>query len=106
MPLAKFREIVDGVVQIRKTFEPIPSRIGTWAGQVGEPDEKLEEPCLFEKQKAFVVLWDGRIATCCIDVEGQGSGLMIYDLLKPQTYQFEKIPLCATCGIMRKTEEM
>jgi sulfatase maturation enzyme AslB (radical SAM superfamily) len=106
LPLEQFQTIVDGVVRIRKTFDPLTSVIGTWAGQVGASDEPLVEPCLFERRNAFVVLWDGRISACCIDAEGQRQGLTVDDLLRTQTYDFERIPLCGGCKAMREGEDM
>ncbi len=100
----EFRTIVEGIVRIGRVYDPKPEVLGTWAGQVGPPEIPLAKPCIFERMDAFVVLWDGRISSCCLDVEGQFKGLHVDDLLAGRRYRFASIPLCSTCSSMRHEE--
>lgn len=104
LPVEEFRAIVDGVVEVKKTFDPQVRKLGTWAGQTGPKEEPVPEPCLFERDNAVVILWDGRVSVCCFDVEGRRQGLTVDDLLRTGTYEFAPIPLCGGCGSMRHVE--
>jgi sulfatase maturation enzyme AslB (radical SAM superfamily) len=103
---AEFMRITDGIVKVNHVFDPSIDHLHTWAGQIGAPDDPAKRPCLFQRKNAFVVLWDGRISTCCFDVEGLRSALWVDDLLRTKTYQFEPIVLCKGCASMRDDEEM
>lgn len=77
-----------------------------WSGQLDNLSRKPigdTAPCIFEKQNAFVVLWDGKINTCCIAVEDQ-LNLTVDNLLNGIPYAFTKTNLCRSCGLMRKDE--
>jgi Radical SAM superfamily len=106
LTVEQFREITDGVVRVGNVFDPKLVKLGTWAGQVGAAEVPTSQPCLFERRNALVVLWDGRISSCCLDVEGRRSPLWIDDLLQGTPYRFEPISLCNTCSQMRDDEEM
>jgi hypothetical protein len=101
MSLAEFEAIIDGILVVNAVFDPRTSRMGTWAGQTGPAEAPPGRPCIFERMPAFVVLWDGRISACCLDVEGQRMDLNVRSLLASGSYQYQPIPLCATCGSMR-----
>lgn len=94
------------IVRIDRVFDPQRRELGTWAGQTGEPEIPVVESCLFEKKDAFVVLWDGRISSCCLDVEGQLEQMFIDDLLSGRPYRFSSISLCSTCSSMRHEESL
>ena len=102
----EFLQITDGLIEVTRTFEPKKQKLGTWAGQVGLADVSLDLPCIFERENAFVVLWNGRISSCCQDVEGRRSELWIDDVIRDGFYQFESISLCKSCGVMREHESM
>lgn len=102
----EFRRVTSGLVTTGRVFDPRACTLGTWAGQTGPPEAPLPEPCLFERDQAFVVLWDGRISSCCLDVEGRRSELWIDDLLLRGSYAFEPLSLCAGCGSMRHQEDL
>lgn len=77
-----------------------------WGGQVNETGylhARNPNPCIFEMNDAFVVLWDGQINTCCISVEDQ-LDITVDDLLGGRRYSFNKIKLCQDCDLMRKNE--
>jgi hypothetical protein len=101
-------------VEIQDTFRPIKSVMHDWAGQVkhrpapgGIQKGPRSLPCLFEREKAAVVLWDGRVNVCCIDVEGQGVRGNVDDYLAdPSLYDFRPIPLCDGCTLMRGEEDL
>lgn len=101
-------------VQIRDRFKPGREQLHTWAGQVTHgrgtlplhPSEGAG-PCMFERQQAAVILWDGRISVCCIDVEGQGERGTVDDYLaNDASYGFAPIPLCRGCSLMRGAEDL
>lgn len=78
-----------------------------WAMQTGnESDNHFESEgdCIFKRKNSFVILSDGRIASCCIDYEGVSSYLTIDDLLKEKTYKFKSFSLCENCNLMRAEE--
>jgi hypothetical protein len=104
LPFTAFQAIVDGVVRINNVWDPQLSRIGSWAGQTGPSELPIPEPCIFERDKAMVILWDGRVSACCLDVEGQRQGLHIDHLLAGTEFRFERIPLCGSCASMRDRE--
>jgi hypothetical protein len=102
----EFEKIVGGVIKLGRVFNPRTRVLGTWAGQTGPPETPVPEPCIFERMNAVVVLWDGRISSCCLDVEGQVKGIQVDDLLRDKTYAFAPIRLCNTCSSMRHKESL
>jgi len=106
LPAEDFRRITSGLIAVGRVFDPHNRKLGTWAGQTGPAEGPLPTPCLFERDNAFVVLWDGRISSCCLDVEGRRDELWIDDLLRRGTYTFEPLQLCASCGSMRHQEDL
>lgn len=81
-----------------------------WAGQIPETEcdhvcQPNDEPCIFERQNAFVVLWNGDIASCCIDCEGVSKHYTVDDLLN-NDYVFIRSRLCNSCDLMRGDEEL
>ena len=99
-----FQNIIEGVVVMGRVFDPRARTLGTWAGQTGPPEVPVEDACIFRRMNAFVVLWDGRISGCCLDVEGAPAQLTVDELLKKRDYAFSKIPLCKACASMRHDE--
>lgn len=101
-------------IDVGDTFRPIRKELHSWAGQVRrhgpEPvslNEPYREPCIFERQQAAVVLWDGRINVCCIDAEGRGIQGTVNDYLAdPDQYRFNPISLCSGCTLMRGDEDL
>jgi hypothetical protein len=99
-------------IEVRDTFTPVRGRLHSWAGQTrsnsspasSNPDDG---PCLFQREDAAVVLWDGRVNVCCIDAEGAGVQGTVDDYLgDPASYRFRPIALCAGCGLMRGDEDL
>lgn len=85
------------------------SSIHDWAGQVTTEEKEIftsEIPnaCIFERQNAFVVLWNGDITTCCIDCEGISVSMNLDELIATKSYKFSKFSLCNQCGLMRGEE--
>jgi Radical SAM superfamily len=101
-----FSEMTNGLIKIGRVFDPKTRTLGTWAGQTGPPETPVPEPCLFERMNAMVILWDGRVSSCCLDVEGKRSPLWIDDLLRTKRYEFEPIHLCSSCSSMRHEEDL
>ena len=71
-------------LNIEEIYEPV--FIHNWCGQIQYDGcthicSVASEPCIFEKQDAFVVLWNGNISSCCIDCNGLSCSLSIDDLL-------------------------
>jgi len=110
------RLIADGglPIEVRDTFRPVRGALHTWAGQVtsraavgfAHPSEGVGA-CLFERQDAAVILWDGRVNLCCIDVEGHGVQGTVDDYLPdPSRYRFRPADLCAGCTLMRGEEDL
>jgi len=81
-----------------------------WAGQIPKTEcdyvcQSSNKPCIFERENAFVVLWNGDISSCCIDCEGVSvhytvDNLLIYD------YEFRRSQLCNSCDLMRGDEAL
>ncbi len=101
-------------IELRDTFRPTRDTLHTWAGQVtsraasGTSHPSVGPgPCLFERQNAAVVLWDGRVNLCCIDVEGSGVQGTVDDYLTdPDRYRFRPAALCTGCTLMRGEEDL
>lgn len=81
-----------------------------WAGQI--PDSECdhichasENQCIFQRQNAFVILWNGDVSSCCIDCEGVSCRFTVDDLLV-KDYVFIKSKLCNSCDLMRGEEEL
>jgi len=104
--LDKFQKLLNGFVQIGRVFNPHEDTLGTWAGQTGKPEIPINKPCIFERENAFVVLWNGRISSCCLDVEGVCKKIWIDDILDNKIYEFQSINLCNTCSSMRHYEKL
>lgn len=69
-------------------------------GQVNADAEKKTDAwkeCSFIKNNEFVVLWDGRIATCCEVYDGEPEEILgtVFDDVLPTKNKF--ISKCATC---------
>lgn len=93
---------------IEEIYEP--TFIHNWCGQIRYDGcthicVADSSPCIFEKQNAFVVLWNGDIASCCLDCNGISSSLTIDDLLQ-EDYIFKKCKLCLNCDLMRGEEQL
>jgi hypothetical protein len=101
-------------IEMRGPFKPQRDQLHTWAGQVAHGGGTLPVhpsegtgPCLFQREQAAVVLWDGRISVCCIDVEGRGKRGVVDDYLaEPASYKFRPIGLCQSCTLMRGAEDL
>ncbi|MFM7363341.1 MAG: radical SAM protein [Cuspidothrix sp.] len=100
-------------LKILETYLPNENTKHDWARQVSttktasEAITKNDQPCIFEQQNAVVILWNGRINVCCIDVQGfANSGTVREFLMKPESYNFKPIPLCNSCNLMRGEEEL
>jgi len=106
MSTSEFRATTGNRVVIGRVYDPGAVVPGSWAGQVGPAETPVPEPCIFQRMSALVVLWDGRISSCCLDVEGQFEGLHVDDLLAGRRYRFTPIPLCSTCSSMRHEEAL
>ncbi len=115
--LLRIRQLVhagDYPVKIRDTFRPTRPLLHDWAGQVkrrpasgGVPVLPRSLPCLFEREDAAVVLWDGRVNVCCIDVEGtEARGTVDDYLTDPSRYTFRPVALCDGCTLMRGDEDL
>lgn len=79
-----------------------------WAGQIPETEcehicQRSDEPCIFERENAFVILWNGDVASCCIDCEGVSKYYTVDDLLTGN-YEFIRCHLCDSCDLMRGDE--
>jgi organic radical activating enzyme len=102
----RFKAQVDGIVEVISVWEPRRDQIHDWAGQVElkaqwshEHDGARRQPCDYQRDNMFAVTWDGRIAACCYDIEGQ-PGLTVDDVLA-NGFGFRDVPLCATCNLGR-----
>lgn len=94
------------------TYNPHKQEKHDWAGQVASKTTKSRtlssittqlKPCIFETKKRVVILWDGSINTCCIDVNGTGIVGSVKDYLgRTNEYEFHPIPLCSSCDLMRE----
>lgn len=102
-------------IEVRDSFRPVRNQLHSWAGQVHSSgptpvslvSPRRQLPCIFERQNAVVVLWDGRVNVCCIDAEGRGVQGTVADFLNsPDSYQFRPIGLCTGCSLMRGDEEL
>lgn len=100
-------------LSIKETYQPTKSHVHTWAGQVAPAAatsgfaHEATGLCLFQRHDAAVILWDGRVNVCCIDVEGDHAVGTVDDYLDdPDRYSFRPIPLCDGCTLMRGDEEL
>ncbi len=57
---------------------------------------KRPDVCHFIDKDRVVILWDGRINSCCIDMEGLGVLGSIFDK-DPFEYKVKSFSLCKTC---------
>lgn len=107
MTVQQFQTQIDGVLSLGNCFIPNKENLGNWGGQIdGIICPRDNRDCIFERKNCLVVLWDGTIASCCIDVEGSPRIQHIDDILGGEKYKFKKIPLCKTCSAMRDDEEL
>lgn len=95
-------------IEIEEVFTPTHN-LHSWAGQVDvcnitDQSKKQGNPCIFERENAFVILWNGDIANCCLDCEGISVINSISEILKSGKYKFRKSVLCANCSLMRGEE--
>jgi len=99
------REHVGNIVRVCGVWTPRKENFHDWAGQVDmsrfslPPRPIPDQPCDYNTHNMFAVTWDGRVASCCYDIEGR-SGLSIDDVLK-NGFAFREISLCATCRLGR-----
>lgn len=92
------------------TYNPHKQEKHDWAGQVASQttssrtsSKQQQKPCIFETKKRVVILWNGSINTCCIDVNGTGIVGNVKDYLgRTDEYEFQPIPLCSSCDLMRE----
>lgn len=87
-----------------------PTFLHDWCGQVEFEGcthlcTKTQTPCIFEKQNAFVVLWNGDVASCCLDCNGISCKSRVEDLINGE-YIFTKSILCRKCDLMRGDEQL
>lgn len=115
--LGRVRELIAAgglPIEVRDTFRPVGAALHTWAGRavtrsaLAAPDcADSDGRCLFERQRAAVILWDGRVNVCCIDVEGRGiQGTVDNYLADPERYRFRPIEVCTSCALMRGEEDL
>lgn len=81
-----------------------------WAGQVNSPlcnhkCRKSLKKCIFERENAFVVLWNGDVACCCLDCNGMSVKTNVFNLIQDE-YNFSKFELCEKCDLMRGDEKL
>ncbi len=99
------REHLGDIVKIISLWSPKKENFHDWAGQVDMSGFEIKEfdepnaPCDYEKNNMFAITWDGKIAACCYDIEGQ-VGLTIDDVLK-KGFHFHGISLCKKCRLGR-----
>lgn len=112
---ARVRHLIESggfPIEVRDTFRPVRPALHDWARQVrarpaGPHSSAGPGPCLFERERAAVILWDGRVNVCCIDVEGRGVRGAVDDYLDdPGAYRFRPIALCEGCTLMRGEEDL
>lgn len=109
--IQKMLEEIAIPLSIVETYNPHADPQHNWAGQVtfnNYPSSIQNEikPCIFERKKAIVVLWDGQINTCCIDINGTGIIGSVKDFIGENKliYNFKPIALCQSCNLMRGEE--
>lgn len=95
-------------IVIDEVYNPILKH--NWAGQVAAENcnyicKRDDNPCIFERENAFVILWNGDISTCCLDCNGNSVHTNI-DILLSGKYMFEKFALCNQCDLMRGEEDL
>lgn len=100
-----FRALAGQHLRVERVFTPSPATLGTWAGQVGKPSIPDPRPCFFARHDAFVVLWNGNISRCCLDVEGTDSPGHIDEILDGRPFSFRPIQLCGGCDSLRDYED-
>lgn len=99
------REHVGDIVNVRWVWTPKKENFHDWAGQVDmsrfklPPLDEPNNPCDYETHNMFAVTWDGRLASCCYDIEGR-VGLSVDDVLQ-EGFVFHEVSLCATCRLGR-----
>jgi hypothetical protein len=102
---AVLRDHVSGIIKKIGVWTPENGNFHDWVGQVALPSFKLEKVdpptrcCDYQTDNMFAVTWDGGIAACCYDIEGQ-VGLNIDDVLE-NGFKFSEISLCLNCRLGR-----
>jgi organic radical activating enzyme len=99
------RQHIGDLVRIRSVWKPKKGYMHDWAGQVEIKRSKRIEveipsrPCDYEEHNMFAIAWDGRIASCCYDVEAR-TGIHITDVLQCG-FRFRPISICSNCRLGR-----
>ena len=99
----QLRKHVEDIVRVRSVWTAKKENFHDWAGQVDMSRFKLpprdipKQPCDYNTHNMFAVTWDGKVAACCYDIEGQ-VGLSVDDVLA-NGFVFREISLCATCRL-------
>jgi hypothetical protein len=96
-------------ILIEGFFKPTEN-LHEWAGQVKVPNIEVDNSpigdCIFERYNAFVILWNGDVANCCIDCDGISVKTNITRLLSNEKYSFYRSVLCDKCRLMRGEESL
>lgn len=70
--------------------------LDNWAGEVeGESQLDPSNQCYFQDYNYVVVLWDGRISTCCLDYDGKHTLGKIDHIMDITNRPF---PICKNCN--------
>jgi hypothetical protein len=100
------RKHVEGIVRVLSVWTPKQKEhVHDWAGQVDMSRFKLpprlipDQPCDYNAHNMFAVTWDGRVASCCYDIEA-GAGVSVDEVLQ-NGFVFREISLCASCRLGR-----
>lgn len=99
------RRHIGDLVGIRSVWKPIKGLMHDWAGQVEVQASKRIEfelpsrPCDYEEHNMFAIAWDGRIASCCYDVEAR-TGIHIANVLE-DGFKFRSVSICMNCRLGR-----
>jgi hypothetical protein len=99
------REHIKDIVKVIGVWTPKKENFHDWAGQVNMSGFKIKEinepdcPCDYNTNNMFVVAWDGRLTSCCYDIEGQ-VGLSVDNVLE-NDFLFHENSLCAGCRLGR-----
>lgn len=78
--------------------------LDNWAGQLDGEESKMPpaQECYFTDHNYVVVLWDGTVATCCLDYEGRYPLTTIDKIDKIQINS--PTPLCKNCKKLQFAE--
>lgn len=107
---AKLRDHIGDIVKVIGMWKPKPENLHDWAGQVDMSDYKMgglppatQRPCDYQIHNMFTVRWDGQLAACCYDSEGQVVR-SVDDVLRAG-FKFQPVPLCTHCRLGRGDAE-